>query len=236
MPFKKVEPKSATATKPKPAAKGGKPKDKAADNGKGTLRKPGAGGKAATLSWNDAVKGMDKRWKKSRKEAPKGGGFADDASKIDDGSYVCKVSVARAGAWPDKSKKNNGEPIPFVEFRLVVALGEFRGSRLTALITWRGEDDSKAMSDDNFKRAVEACGYQYDTLDAKDFPDLLADITKDHPLVHIAKKTKPPKKQGGEPFVSIYFNRAASDSELAQLEDEGEPEEEDEEDDTGDDD
>ncbi len=162
----------------------------------------------ASKAFATALKKKTKPFTKSRKA--KAGGFSKP--DIDDGPYVVRIGA--------KARVINGKPV--VDFPWTVARGTSKGVRFTHSI-WLDNDDAEReqRNFDDLSTRLQVLGYDMDSMEVADIPDILEEIDSDKPLVRCNIKNW--ASDSGNSGINCYFNELleADDDE----EDEGEEEE-----------
>lgn len=148
-----------------------KKKKKSAPAKKKTSKKKSGG--AVTGKADGFGKGLDKAWKKTRKEhAESKTDFEDD--RVDSGDYVATVT-ARAGV----DKNNNS----YFAFAFTISRGDSKGSKFSSFYGLQRES-----AIDILMGQVEALGYDLDEVELTDLPNLAETLTNDPPEVRIQVK------------------------------------------------
>jgi len=164
-----------------------------------------------------ALKKKAKQFKKSRKAVP--GQFS--IPKIDDGSYVARITMQMKMVGPDKKLQ--------ARFDWTIARGAFKGVTYNKTV-WLDDEDSDRDQEnwDNLSRCLQVLGYDMDDIDVSDLIAIADEVTKEKPLIKIGVKNNTDPKDSDKKYLNSYFNLALDDED-DELEDEEEEEEDEDE-------
>lgn len=152
--------------------------------------------KKAGPSWGDVMKKQKKDFDKAKQDAKEGRSSSFDMPDIEDGSYAQRITAARCGFTKKDSK-------PYFSLNAVIVDGPYAGT--TVPLTYL--DLSKDWARASMYRILDTLGYDVDSIEIEEIPELCREITKERPVVDTAKVTSDTiNEKTGEPFVNFFIN------------------------------
>ena len=154
--------------------------------------------------FEQAMKGMSKKWNTARKVKDDFGG----PPELADGTYVAQVASAGVGA---------SKEVPWFRIGFVIIRGDEdvigkQPSMFQRLLNPQDPDDPRGM--ENLFKALQRLGYETDNMEMSDLTDIAEHLsnTQENPII-VTIRVKNTVGNDGRKYQNVYVNKLIEDDE-----------------------